>query len=145
MRRRSGVMAGAATLAVIGTGLAVTTGGGGQAGRKLIGEDFGRLRREALDLFTRGQPVVEVKEGLTALGFQCAPTRRLAANINAPSVECDSAGRGYPAMSRMEVTVMARNGAMSDIAVGNGIDPFEASARTPDPNPGGRRSETAAR
>ena len=40
---------------------------------------------------------------------------------------------------------MARNGAMSDIAVGNGIDPFEASARTPDPNPGGRRSETAAR
>lgn len=145
MRRRWGVMAGTATLAAIGMGLGLTLGGSGQADRALIGEDFGRLRREALDLFTRGQPVVEVSKGLKALGFQCAPAHRLAANINAPIVECDSAGRGYPEVARMEVTVMARNGTMSDIAIGNGIDPFEANARTPDPNPGGRRSQTAVR
>lgn len=145
MRRGLGVIGGAGTLLLIGAGLLLTVGGRGQPDRKLIGDDFGRLRREALDLFTRGQPVVEVKDGLTALGFQCAPAHRLPANINAPSIECDSAGRGYPEMSRMEVTVMARNGTMSDIAVGNGIDPFEASARTPDPNPGGRHSRTASR
>lgn len=145
MRRGFGVIGGAAVLVVVGAGLAGTLSDGGSADHKLMGEDFGRLRREALELFTRGQPVVAVKDGLKALGFQCAPAHRLAANINAPSIECDSAGRGYPKVSRMELTVMARNGAMSDIAIGNGLDPFEASARTPDPNPGGRRRETAAR
>ncbi len=143
--KRVGMVGGAAVLLIVGSGLATTLGEGGADKRKLMGEDFGRLRREALDLFTRGQPVVAVKDGLTALGFACAPAHRLPPNINAPSIECDSAGRGYPEVSRMEVTVMARNGAMSDIAIGNGIDPYEASARTPDPNPGGRRSETAAR
>ena len=145
MDRRRGLIGSAAALVVIGAGLASTLGGSGPADRKLMGEDFGRLRQEALDLFTRGEPVVAVKDGLKALGFECAPAHRLAPNINAPTIECDSAGRGYPEVSRMEVTVMARNGAMSDIAIGNGLDAFEASARTPDPNPGGRRSETAAR
>lgn len=145
MRREWNVIGGAAVLVGLGIGLASTLSDGSPADRKLMGEDFGRLRREALDLFTRGQPVMAVKDGLNALGFQCAPAHRPAANINAPTLQCDSAGRGYPEVPRMEVTVMARNGAMSDIAIGNGIDPFEASARTPDPNPGGRRSETAAR
>ncbi len=99
----------------------------------LHGSDFGALRRDALDLFPRGSPIAAAAEGLKALGFQCAPARHPLANINAPSVQCDSAGSGYPQWSRLQVTVMARNGTVSDIAVGNGFATAIADARTPDP------------
>ena len=104
---------------------------------KLTGQDFGSLRRQALVLFPRGLPIADAARGLVVLGFKCTPARHLIANINAPSVECDSAGRGYPNASRTQITVMARNGTVSDIAVGNGFDTFQADARTPDPEPKG--------
>ena len=104
----------------------------------LSGGDFGHMRFEALDLFPRGSPISAAAAGLSALGFKCAPARHMLANINAPSVECDSAGRGYPVASRTQITVMARNGMVSDIAVGNGYDPFHADARTPHPDQGSR-------
>ncbi len=104
----------------------------------LSGNDFGRMRLQALDMFPRGSPISGAAAGLSALGFRCTPARHMLANINAPSVECDSAGRGYPSTSRMQITVMARNGMVSDVAVGNGFDPIQADARTPSPNPGGR-------
>ena len=139
------VMAGGAAVVALGAGVALLAfGGDASAGKKLVGDDYGAVRREALDMFPRGQPIAEVRKGLTALGFRCAPTHRLVPNVNAPSIECDSAGRGYPTSSRMEVTVMSRNGALSDIAIGNGLDPVVADARTPNPNPGAGRTPDAA-
>lgn len=132
-----------AVLVIIACTMLYAGGAGTPTATALIGEDFGQLRREALGLFPRGKPVREVKDALTTMGFRCAPMHRPLANINAAAVECDSAGRGYPLASRTEVTVMARNGALSDIAVGNGVDGLVADARTPDPAPGGHRSEPA--
>ena len=129
-------------VALSGGGAVLTFGRQGEgtthAVHKLTSEDFGQLRREALDLFPRGSPIHDASAGLTGLGFRCAPARHMMANINAPSVECDSAGRGYPTASRIQITVMARNGMVSDIAVGNGFDPFQADARTPSPHPKGQ-------
>lgn len=103
--------------------------------QQLIGDDLGRLRREALDLFPRGKPVGQVAQGLKALGFRCSPTKIVLANISAPTIACDSAGRGYPTTPRIEITIIARNGALADIAVGDGLHSLQADARTPDGPP----------
>jgi hypothetical protein len=136
------LMAGAVVVVALAGGFLVHNAGlAGEpapnpAGR-LLGSDFGSLRREALKMFPRGSPLAAASQGLQALGFQCTVANHLMANINAPSVQCESAGRGYPTSSRLQVTVMARNGMVSDIAIGNGFDPVVADARTPDPAPVG--------
>ena len=99
----------------------------------LLGEDFSRMRLEALAMFPPGEKAETVVATLKQLGFHCSPIRRLSSNINAPFVQCDSAGRNYPYGSSYELTVMTRNGVVADIAIGNGLDGFEASARTPNP------------
>lgn len=133
-----------------GVGLAAVGGGGAyvtlHAKPKdvpLLGDDMSQMRREALAMFPPGEKAETVVVALKALGFHCSPARRLVPNINAPFVQCDSAGRNYPFGSRYEITVMTRNGVVADLGIGNGLDGFEASARTPNPTAGGQVGKEA--
>lgn len=111
--------------------------GKGASRHFMMGTDFGAIRREALGLHPIGSQIAAVAQTMTDLGFRCYNRIQVLDNITAPSVVCDSNGRGEFTSSRISVVLIARNGALTDVAVSDGFDPLEASAKTPDPNPGG--------
>ncbi len=112
--------------------------GMGASGHVMTGTDFGAIRREALALHPIGSKIGAVADTMDRLGFRCYARVHTIENITAPSVVCDSNGRGGFTSSRIAVVLIARNGALTDVAVSDGFDPLEADAGTPDPNPGGR-------
>ncbi len=97
----------------------------------LMGEDFFAIRREALALFPRGSRLSQAAERLIAIGFRCSGIPHKMANVNAESLICESHGRGYPASPAFNVTILARNGLLSDIEIWNMLD--KADAETPEP------------
>ncbi len=102
-----------------------------------VGSDFGLIRRETLSEYPIGSKVGEVAQAIEALGFSCQYRPHLIENTTAPTVTCRSNGRSPTPMSRLDLVLVARNGALTDVAVSDGLDGVEASAATPDPNPGG--------
>lgn len=103
----------------------------------LTGSDFGLIRRQALAEHPIGSRIEDVADAVGALGFACRRRSHLIENTTAPTVFCRSMGRGATVSSRLNLTLVARNGTLTDIAVNDGLDELEASAETPDPNPGG--------
>lgn len=101
----------------------------------LIGDDFYAIRREALALFPRGSRVREVADQLKAIGFVCDGIAHKMANVNAESLICESRGRGYPTSQAMNVTIMARNGLLSDIEIWNMLQRADAETPAPTPRP----------
>lgn len=108
------------------------------------GSDFGLIRRQALVEHPIGSQIGDVAKAFEALGFSCKFRPHVIDNITAPTVVCRSHALGKSVMPRLDVVLVARNGALTDIAVSNGLDGVEASAETPDPNPGGMMSAPAA-
>lgn len=96
----------------------------------LMGQDFFAIRREALALFPRGSKLSEAADQLVAIGFRCSGIPHKMANVNAESLVCESHGRGYPFTPAFNVTVLARNGLLSDIEIWNMLD--KADAETPE-------------
>lgn len=103
----------------------------------LTGSDFGMIRRGALAEHPIGSKIADVAVAIGKLGFACRYRPQLIENTTAPLVLCRSSGLGATVSSRLDLTLVARNGTLTDIAVSNGLDGLEASAETPDPNPGG--------
>ena len=99
----------------------------------LMGSDFTLMRREALALFPRGSRLAEANRALIDMGFRCYAIPHELGNVDGPSLGCDSNGRGYPVSPRVNVTVMARNGLVSDIEVWNGFDTADADAEAARP------------
>ncbi len=99
----------------------------------LMGENFFRIRREALAMFPRGSRLNDTAEGLVSIGFRCQGITHKIANVNADSLVCDSHGRGYPLSPTLTITVLARNGLVSDFEVSNMLQ--RADAETPEPPP----------
>ena len=134
-------------LIVTGTAVATTTFSSSKVesaifeyryGDALKGEDFGALRAEALVLMPRGSRIDEAERRLTSIGFVCLRTPHQLPNVNASSLVCDSHGRGYPASPQLNLSVMSRNGLVSDIEVWNTLQstrstPAAAASRRPAP------------
>ncbi len=113
--------------------------------RAMTGTDFGRIRREALDLHPIGSKLADVASSLDGLGFSCRRRAHLVVNVSAPTMTCESNGRGGSASSRIALTLVARNDSLVDVSVSDGFDPMQASAITPDPNPKGQLPRPAIR
>ena len=94
----------------------------------LMGEDVGRIRTDALTQFPIGTPVEVVAAGLVDQGFVCDIVPRSVENVTAGVVRCDSNGRSGGFSSAVFITVIARSGALTDLAVSNGPYSREASA-----------------
>lgn len=94
----------------------------------LMGEDVGRIRTDALTQFPIGTPVEVVAAGLIANGFACDIVPRSVENVTAGVVLCNSNGRSGGFSSAVFITVIARSGALTDLAVSNGPYSREASA-----------------
>ena len=103
----------------------------------LIGSDFGLIRRQALSEHPIGSRIDEVADAFGKLGFSCRFRPHLIEDTTTPTVLCRSTGQGTTLSSRLDLTLVARNGTLTDIAVSNGLDGLQASAEQPDPNPGG--------
>jgi hypothetical protein len=99
-----------------------------QAVPSLMGEDVAQIRRDALAQFPIGTPVEVVAAGLVANGFACDVAPRSVENVTAGVVLCDSNGRSGGFSSAVFITVIARSGALTDLAVSNGPYSREASA-----------------
>ena len=124
-------------LIVTGTAVAATTFSSSKVesaifeyryGDALKGEDFAALRAEALSLLPRGSRIDEAGRRLTSIGFVCLGTAHQLPNVNAPSLTCDSNGRGYPSSPQLNISVMGRNGLVSDIEVWNTLQSTRAGA-----------------
>ena len=94
----------------------------------LMGEDVARIRRDAMTQFPIGTPVEVVAAGLIANGFACEVVPRSVENVTAGVVLCNSNGRSGGFSSAVFITVIARSGALTDLAVSNGPYSREASA-----------------
>ena len=101
------------------------------------GRDYGLIRREALAEYPIGSKASDVAQAIEALGFSCRYRPHLIENTTAPTASCMSGSHSATPMPRLTFVLIARNGALTDIAISNGLDGVEASAATPDPNPGG--------
>lgn len=104
----------------------------------VLGSDFGLIRREALAEYPIGSKVGDVAQAMEALGFTCHYHPHLIENTTAPTATCTSDGRTVKPMPRLNLVLVARNGTLTDVVISNGLDGLEASAATPDPNPGGQ-------
>jgi hypothetical protein len=107
----------------------------------MVESDFGEIRRQALLSHPVGSRISDVAEAMEKLGFRCRYHPNLVENSTAPTILCDSNGHNGAGLSRLDVQIIARDGTLADIVVSNGLDNLEASAITPDPNPGGRTPE----
>lgn len=132
-------------LAVVVPGGLMAVGANGPDNRVMTGTDFGQIRREALQRHPIGSKVAGVTSSLNELGFRCYQRARPAMMMSAPTVTCESNGRGGAASSRIALTLVARNDSLVDVSVSDGFDPMQASAKTPDPNPKGQLPRPAAR
>ena len=94
----------------------------------LMGDDVGQIRRDALKQFPIGTPVEVVAAGLVANGFACDVAPRSVENVTVGVVLCNSNGRSGGFSSAVFITVIARSGALTDLAVSNGPYSREASA-----------------
>jgi hypothetical protein len=94
----------------------------------LMGEDVDQIRRDALLQFPIGTAVEVVAAGLVANGFACDIAPRPVENVTAGVVLCNSNGRSGGFSSAVFITVIARSGALTDLAVSNGPYSPEASA-----------------
>jgi hypothetical protein len=134
------VVAGAASVATATSGIYSVAGSTAaeRQERRIISEtDFGQVRRTTMTAHPIGSKVEDVAKAMTGAGFRCEFRPHLIENITAPTVVCNSNGHGTAGQSRLVVVIIARNGQLTDVAVSNGLDPVEANALTPDPNPGG--------
>lgn len=96
----------------------------------LMESDLATMRHDALALFPRGSRLADADRGLAGMGFRCYAIPHELGNVDAPSLGCDSNGRGYPVSPRVNVTVMARNGLVSEIGVWNSFDTADVDAET---------------
>ena len=94
----------------------------------LMGEDVAQIRRDALAQFPIGTPVEVAAAGLVANGFACDVAPRSVENVTAGVILCNSNGRSGGFSSAVFITVIARSGALTDLAVSNGPYSREASA-----------------
>ena len=86
----------------------------------------------------RGSRIDEAERRLTSIGFVCLRTPHQLPNVNASSLVCDSHGRGYPSSPQLNLSVMSRNGLVSDIEIWNILQstrsaPDATAAGRPDP------------
>ncbi|MCW6507246.1 hypothetical protein [Lichenifustis flavocetrariae] len=77
------------------------------------------IRDEALSLFPRGSRLQPAATRLVDMGFTCEPLKHAMPDISGPSLICSSSGRGYPDYPAINVTLVTRNGLISDIEVWN--------------------------
>lgn len=81
--------------------------------------DLGGIRRQALGLFPRGSRLQDAASRLVDMGFLCTPMPHLMPDVSSASLLCASNGRGYPDFPAINVTVLTRNGLISEIEVWN--------------------------
>jgi hypothetical protein len=100
-------------------------------GSALKDNDFTAVRKEALSLFPRGSRIADTADRLTDMGFLCFPVPHSIANVSSASLDCKSNGRGFPGVPAFNITVLTRNGLISDVEIWNVVDHADADTALP--------------
>ena len=85
------------------------------------------IRREAFTFFPRGSRSKDAADRLADMGFLCSPMPRALFNVSGADLICESNGRGFPEAPAMNVTLLTRNGLISDIEIWNIMDRADSS------------------